>query len=83
MHRNCQMFQQGEKVYFIRENENKRQYPVLPVSENIKKKKSLNNFNVVDFIDLWIVSVATTKESIKSVYIFITEMPIIGRHFQR
>lgn len=55
---------------------------VLPVSENIKKK-SLNNFNVVDFIDLWIVSVSTTKESIKSVYIFITEMPIIGRHFQR
>lgn len=41
MHRNCQMFQQGEKVYFIRENENKRQYPVLPVSENIKKKKKI------------------------------------------
>lgn len=41
MHRNCQMFQQGEKVYFIRENENKRQYPVLPVSENIKKKNHL------------------------------------------
>lgn len=47
------MCSKKKRVHFMKGNENKRVYPVLPFPEDTKKKKkkTFNNLNVIDFTD--------------------------------